>query len=240
MKISNQCGYIGRMQQPLQYPDTDNPTIFVMFDYHKYELDVILLTPGTYLHAYRAIKYFSPRSVKIFTPSIQIDFISDIYNLCKTVSQLVSTQWVFPDKAENFSFWSMQDVKDNYINHFDSHYSISYIKNSEVDEIYDIVARTPDVVNYFTLHLSEPKMSELYYNHEYDLIHVAATTPIYGGLTYQKAILKNNNYRNKFIPNSFTSVDEFYDFMKYSVPESICDISIGNDMSKGGSSNDSL
>lgn len=220
MKISDQCGYIGRMSQPLQYPDIDNPNMFVLFDYHKTELDLILLSPGAFLHAYRAIKFLNPRSVKIFTPSDKVDFISDIFNLCYEVNKIMPVQWIFPTKYKNISlFQQLQVKKENYQNPYDNQISISYKENPNISGVYDIIARTKDVVNYFTLFISEEQLTELWYDKSCDLVHLAASTPVYGGISYKNAIQKNGRYRNYLVPNNFKSVDEFYEFMKCSVPE---------------------
>lgn len=220
MKISDQCGYIGRMKQPLQHPDIDNPTMFILFDYHKTELDLILLSPGAFLHAYKAIKYLNPRSVKIFTPSDKVDFISDIFNLCHEVNKLMPIQWVFPKKNKNISlFQILQEKKSHYQNPYDDQISISYKENPNICGLYDIIARTRDVVNYFTFFISEEQLSELWFDKSCDLIHLAASSPIYGGLSYKEAVKINGKYRKCLVPNGFTSVDEFYEFMKCNIPE---------------------
>lgn len=221
MKISDHCGYIGRMRQPLQYPDIDNPNMFILFDCHKTELDLILLTPGTFLHAYRAIKWLNPRSVKLFTPSDKVDFISDIFNLCYEVNKLMPIHWVFPKKNRDnvVLFQNLQMKKGNYQNPYNSRISISYKENPDIDGIYDIVTKTEDVVNYFTLFLSKTYLSELWNDKSYDLIHLAASDPLYGGLSYREIIRENGKYRNKFVPNGFVSVDEFYQNMNQSMPE---------------------
>ena len=80
MLVPEYTQFVGRMKQPLQEPEIDIPSMYAVADSLKAELDLIILTPGSFLHAYNFIKEFGAKSVRLFTPSLRPEFISDIFN----------------------------------------------------------------------------------------------------------------------------------------------------------------
>ena len=219
--------YIGRMKQPLQHPDTDNPTMFMITDARHCELDLILLTPGTFLHAYNLIVHGNYERIRIFLPSCGVEYISDIYNLYKELYKSKDIIWVFPKwehnerninlmypKYEGTDFIKFLDgqLKAFCYNHpTDKRIWIRYIKNPYIPGLYDIVTSNEDEVNYFTSYITENEVIDLYQNDEHNLIHVPYSTTMYGGLNYKQILTLGKKHRQKFVPNSFSCVDEFYE-----------------------------
>jgi hypothetical protein len=219
MKLPEYSRYVGRMKQPLQKPDVDNPTMYMISDSLKHELDLILLTPGTFLHAYRFITSFNAKCVRLFLPSLRPEFISDVFNLYMLLKDNIPIQWVFPEEYPHYSFSSGQIKTDAYQNQFNPNLTITYIENDETENVYDIVVRTSDSTDYFSFYLTEKGARDLCNNKEYTLIHIPKSSTLYGGLTYDSVLKLNHKYKRKLVPQDFTSIEELYGYMGREVPE---------------------
>lgn len=217
--------YIGRMCQPLLHPDIDNPTMFLLRDQRGCELDLLLLTPGFFSHAYRVILQENIGRVRLFLPSCGIEYISDLYNLYRSFDNRKDIQWIFPN-IDGFShlnhivypnFESSQYVRfldgkkstSWYVHPNDTSVSISYIDNPHVIGLYDLVVKTPDQVHYFANYITKERAMELYEDSDYDSIHIPYSTPMYGGISYKELLKFGTLYRQKFIPNSFLNEEEY-------------------------------
>ena len=219
MLVPEYSQYVGRMKQPLQKPDVDNPTMYAVADSLKAELDLILLTPGSFLHAYNFIKQFGAKSVRLFTPSLRPEFISDIFNLYMILKDMIPIKWVFPKEYRHYDFTKGQLKTDSYVNTVNPQLSISYIENSEVSNVYDIVVRTKDGTHYFSFCLNEKKLVELYKNRSCTYIHLPKSSTLYGGLTYDEALKIDRKYKHKLEPHDFMSIEELYKFKGRPVPD---------------------
>ena len=135
MKLSEYVGYIGRMKQPLQQPNIDNPTMFMAADSLKHELDIILLTPGSYLHAYNNIKKYNAKSVRIFVPSIGPEFVSDVFNLIMSLRKTTDIKWVHPRSYDHYTFDQYCIVADCYENKYSREICIRYVENPYCEHI---------------------------------------------------------------------------------------------------------
>lgn len=210
MKLNEYYGYIGRLKQPLQYPQVDRPTMFMVADSLKTELDMILLTPGTYLHAYKYIMSYKPRSVVIFAPSFGPEFISDIFNLYMTLKDIMPIKVVFPHGYNHYDF-DMGILKtDVYVNNYSQWISIRYEENTNLDDVYDIVVNCENESNYFSMYMTKEKAESLFENDDINRINLPMSSTLYGGLTYSDVIKIDRHYAFKFTPSEFTSVDEMY------------------------------
>lgn len=219
MRLPEYVRYVGRMKQPLQYPNVDNPSMYMVSDSLKHELDLILLTPGTFLHAYKFITSFNAKCVRLFLPSLRPEFISDVFNLYMLLKDKIPIKWVFPEDYDHYSF-SFGHIKTAaYQNQFDPNLTITYVSNENVEKGYDIIVRSSDSTNYFSFYLTEKSARELCNNKDYTFIHVQKSSTLYGGLTYDEVLKLNHKYKRKLIPRDFTSVEELYGFMKRPVPE---------------------
>lgn len=203
-------GYIGNFKQPLQKPEAYRPTIYALSDYLRNELALILLTPGTYLHAYKYIKRFNPKSVKLFTPTLRIEMVSDIFNLYMNCRDGIPIEWVYPIASEHYDFDKGLVKSESYINTFDVTLGISYVKNDNVEDVYDIVVHDNSSVRYFTQYLTQEQLDTLYENPAYSTIELPYTSTMYGGLSYFdiKTTCKKK-YLTKLVPHSFSSIDEY-------------------------------
>lgn len=204
--------YVGRMKQPLQKMDIYNPSMYVVGDSEKYELCLIILTPGSFCHAYNYIKHSNARSVKIFFPSLRPEFISDIMNLYMSLKNIIPVKWVFPEVYNHYSFSMGHEKCGTYIHPIDSKISISYIKNEKVDRLYDLVVKNEEGIHYFSLYMTDRTCTELFYCKQYTFIHVSKSAPIYGGMNYDSLIEMNRKFRKKLVPFDFTSIEEYFLF----------------------------
>ena len=211
--ISDDVRYIGQFKQPIQDPERFNPSMFIGCDPLKRELDLILLTPGTFLHAFNFIKSIKTRYTRLFIPSLRPEFISDIFNIFMIFKKRDKPiQWVFPDEFNHYEFSLGQIKTDAYQNQFSSRLTISYIKNEDVDGVYNIIVNSIDASHYFSFYMTEAYLKELYNNKNYDFIHLPKSSTLYGGLSYDSALNINRKYYKKLVPYDFSSREEYYDF----------------------------
>ena len=119
------------------------PSMYLIMDEMKKEADLIILTPGALNRAYKYLLNLDAINIRLFVPSLRPEFISDIFNLYMSLVYIKPIMWVFPDKPfyPHIDFESGQIKQLNYINDHDSSISISYIKNENVDDVYDIIVR---------------------------------------------------------------------------------------------------
>ena len=113
MDVKQNSNYIGLFKNPLQKPEIDRPTMFVAHDGLKREVDLILLNPGTFLHAYKYLTELGVINIRLFVPSLRPEFISDIFNLYMSKCIITPIKWVFPDRP----FYRHTDFEDGQI-HF--------------------------------------------------------------------------------------------------------------------------
>lgn len=219
MLVPEYSQYVGRMKQPLQKPDIDNPTMYAVADSRRAELDLILMTPGSFLHAYNFIKQFGAKSVRLFVPSLRPEFISDIFNLYMILKDVIPIKWVFPKEYRHYDFTKGQIKEETYVNTVNPQLTISYIENSEVSNLYDIVVRTKNGTHYFSFHLTEKRLLELFKNRTCTYIHLPKSSTLYGGLTYDEALKIDRKYKRKLEPHDFTSVEELYKFKGRPIPD---------------------
>ena len=219
MKLDEHVRYVGRMKQPLQNQSVDNPSIFIMSDSLKCELDMILLTPGCFLHAYNFIKSFQPKYVTLFVPSLRPEFISDIFNLYMTLKDRMPSNWVFPDEYPHFTFSQGHIKSFAYQNHFSPDITVTYIENAETERVYDLIVRSKHGTHYFSLCITENIVKELFYKKDFTFIHVPKSVTLYGGETFDSIVEKCVKYKRKLVPFDFESVEDYYRFNGRDIPE---------------------
>mgnify|MGYP006916043025 CR=1 FL=1 len=219
MLVTEYCQYVGRMKQPLQKMEIDNPSMFALADSLKTELDLILLTPGTFLHAYRFILRFNPKKVCIFVPSMRPEFISDVFNLYMRMRGIIDISWVFPKEFPHFDFSKGQIKTDVYVNSFNQALTVTYLKNEEVSNVYDIAVRSQGGTHYFSFCLTESKLKSLYRSKKTTVIHIPKSSTLYGGLSYDEVAKLDRRYLQKVEPHDFTSIEELYKFKDRPIPD---------------------
>ena len=202
-------GLVGWMKQPMQEPSDYNPTMYMLSDLRRSEVDLVLLTPGSFLHAYKFLSTFNAKIVRLFTPSIRYEWISDIFNLYMLKKDKTVINWVFPKDIDHTDFSDGLIKTMSYINIFDTNINISYVENENVDDVYDIIIRDEEDVKYFSQYLTKEKAEELYNNKEYTSIHIPYSSTMYGGLSYNEVLNIRSAYHTKFEPHSFISIDEY-------------------------------
>ena len=204
--------YIGVMKQPIQLPDTYNPTMYIAVDHRMEELCLILLTPCCFLHAHRAIQWMNTQRVRLFSPSLRPEWISDIFNLYMTERTKMDILTVYPKKFHHDDFTKGQLVQDEYVNGADHDIRIRYIENPNVDDAYDIKVSNAKGYRYFSQYLTEEKLDALYEDSGCLEIHVPYTSTMYGGLNYLTSGKIHHKYWNKLQAHSFASIDERSEF----------------------------
>lgn len=212
MNLPEYIRYVGRMKQPLQKMDAFSPSMFAVADPEKVELCLIILTPGTFCHAYHYIKESNAKIVKLFFPSLRPEFISDVMNLYMSLQGTVPIKWVFPETYNHYSFSAGHERCNTYIHPVDSKISIEYIKNDRVDRLYDILVRSEEGEHYFSLHMTDEKCTELFYCKNCTFIHVSKSAPLYGGMCYDSLFHMNKLFARKLVPYDFTSLEEYWNF----------------------------
>lgn len=219
MKLDEHVRYVGRMKQPLQNQSVDNPSIFIASDSLKCELDIILLTPGCFLHAYNFIKSFQPKYVTLFMPSLKPEFISDVFNLYMTLKDRMPINWVFPDEYPHVTFSQGQIKSFSYQNRFSSDITITYVENSVADRVYDLIVRSKHGTHYFSLSITENIIKELFCKKELTFIHIPKSVTLYGGETFDSITCKEIKYKRKLVPFDFESIEDYYKFNGRDIPE---------------------
>ena len=210
MKQVQFSGYIGNFKQPLQKPEAYRPTMYALSDHMRNELALILLTPGTYLYAHKYIERFNPRSVKLFSPSIRLEMVSDIFNLYMSWKDIIPINWVFPINADHYDFDNGLIKSETYLNSVDSTLAISYVQNENVEDVYDIIVYDNESVRYFSQYLTSERLDELYNDPECSTIEIPYKSTMYGGLTYfEIQTTYKKKYLSKLVPHSFASIDEY-------------------------------
>lgn len=204
--------YVGRMKQPLQKIEVEDPSMFAVADPEKVELCLIILTPGAFSHAYNFIKKSEARQVKIFFPTLRPEFISDIMNLYMALKDVIAVRWVFPESFNHYSFSLGHERCETYRHSVDPIISIEYRKNDKVDRLYDIVVRCEEGMHYFSLYMTSERFSELFYCKPCTFIHVSKSAPIYGGFCYDSLYVMDHKFKKKLVPFDFTSIEDYIAF----------------------------
>lgn len=219
MQLSDCIKYVGRLKHPLQKPEVDFPSMYMLKDTNNTELCLIILTPGCYLHAYKFIKLSNPRSVKVFFPSLRPEFISDVMNLYMSLKNNLPIKWVFPESFDHYSFSMGHEKTGVYFHPLNKCMSIEYVENGYVEDVYDIIVRSKEGIHYFSFYMTDVKYKELFYCKAYDVIHVPKSSTIYGGYSYDELISIDPKYKKKLEPHDFTSIEDYYLYMGRDVPE---------------------
>lgn len=208
-------GYIGNMKQPLEHPEVDTPTMYAIVDGDKRELDLIILSPSAFLHAYHYIKLHDYLSVKLFAPSIREEFVSDLYNLYQTIEPMKPIKIVFPEDSHHYDLSFAIEKTSNYIHTYDPTIAIEYIENPDVDHVYDIVVHSNNTKFYISSYLTAEKLEELYQDASIAKIHLPYSSTLYGGLSCLSAIELDRKYRSALIPHSYKNIAEYMYAMEH-------------------------
>ncbi len=207
-------GYIGWFKQPLERPKTSKPTMYMVSDWKKGEMDLVLLTPGCFLDAYHHIKIFGAVKTRIFVPSLRMEWISDIFNLYMAAKNITDIMWVFPERSDHHTFEQGHILSHAYNNEENPICGVSYVKNDNVDDVYDLIIYDSDGGHYFSQYLSEEEYSQLLEKESECVdIHIPYRSTVYGGLSYMELYEKDPAFaRTKCVPHSFLSVADYYLF----------------------------
>jgi len=213
--MSNISGYTGLFKQPIQNPVLYGPTVYCISDNDKNEAIFILLSPQAFLDVYNIAKSPSIINAKLVVPSLDVIFISDIFNLFMALKPIKpELKWIFPECppiTTSLEFELGHEKMDNYIHPHDFDLSISFIKNTNfaLKNVYDIIVRDGEKVRYIAQYIDDDKAKILIENLSIDEIHVPYSSTIYGGLSYSELIALYPDHTTKFVVNSFASISEY-------------------------------
>lgn len=207
--MNNICGYTGLYKEPIS---GEMNAIYMATGGDKNELNIIILTPGSYNEVFRFTSSISYPIINIFINSLDVLFISDIYRLVenlkhfKPIVNLIYPGKVICETSDSFKF------SINTSNIFQStqnqSYIFEYILSSQTleRELYDIIFMNGEKKILFTPYMSEDKINEV--KDKYDEIHMGYNSTLYGGLTGIQVYEKDNTMKKKLKFHSFTSYIE--------------------------------
>lgn len=195
------AGYLGYRK----YSEGPNrsSSIYCISDENSGELDIIILTIGTFADVYRLIKeaYCKYSKIRILPISIQYDYISDIYNIVTCAQNLykninITVEWVFPTSAPYYSEeFDMGLFKtESFHNEADPSISFSFVE-SGVTGLYDIIVYTPLTTKYFTLYCTEDKLLNLLEDTSINEIHMSGAASRHGGICGLSLPVKSEKIR---------------------------------------------
>lgn len=223
--MNHMDGYIGLLQYGADFSKI-SPSVYVASGEGCIELFIIVLTPPTPQELRKLAENIKYPYVKIFAPTIDACFISDIFNsFNKTKNKLYgnvgiekNTKLIFPEDIQiptSIGFLDNVEKESTWINVEDVSLTIRYIdsKNPYKTGCYDIVLSTDDNSKYFASYMDVAKLESflLEYSDTMEL-HLPFSTTLYGGMTYLD-VMEHVSAKDKkrIIAHSFTD----YNFFKY-------------------------
>lgn len=211
--------FAGRMRVPMEHPETDTASMFLVSDHDHTELDLILLTAGAFSSAYDCVRKFKPKILRIFTPSMNNVFVSDVYNLQKELSKTMDCLFVYPEKQEDVVLRDAQEVHRSWTNSADSSINILYVDNPKVKGVQDIIVRSRTGSHYFSVCMNRNRLLTLFKKKTCDRIYVPKSVTLFGGLSYDKIIEMNRLYHKKVEAFDFPSILELYQYRNRPLPQ---------------------
>ena len=208
-------GYTGLFRQPFSDARLYGDTIYVISDEIHQEICVILLSPGFYRDTYRILSNPTYQKIRLFVPSIDSMWISDIFRLIADLRKIkLNVELYYPTdlklditnmlvttachKASVF----ISDVIDLKIK-----YGVARMVDRHT--IYDIVIICEGKKEIFTLYMEDAVLSR-YMTSNIDYLHIPYNCSYYGGLTGMEAAkLCTKGQKMKLIMNNFKCREEF-------------------------------
>lgn len=213
-------GYVGLFKQPSN--KSLLPTLYCMTDASHEVLIMILLTPSAVIDAYNICKNISYTDIYIITPSLDVLFISDLFNLIMKLDKMKpNLKWIYPTNpiiSTSIEFELRQLKTDKFIyddfNHFDRNILIDFIPtNKDGRNFYNLLVRDGNKTRYFSQYMDIENLGTLHNDELIDEIHLPYNSTLYGGLNFNNILLNHNKFHSKCKINSFLSQEE-YDFCK--------------------------
>jgi hypothetical protein len=155
------------------------------------------------------------QNVKLLVPALDVLFISDIFNLFMTLKNIKpNIKWIFPVTpliSRSVEFESGQQMLSTYTHPNDSSIGITYVKDTYEGsrDFYDIVITDGVKTIYLAQYINATKAELLHANNTITEVHVPYSSTLYGGLSYVTLLNLYPSYYDKFVINSFISVDEY-------------------------------
>lgn len=217
------AGYTGLFKQPISDLALYGPTMFAVSDINKRELDLIILTPNCFYDAYKIIKQCGFPTVRLFCPTMNYLFISDISLLLGEFSDysgVKDVKLIYPDRIK---IPISNIVHDNIIgadiweNKFDTNIRISYLRTiSDItNDCYDIYLENGSHTYYFSLNYNEEKLNYLCARKDDIQIHINYDNKLFSdGLNYLQIKDKYKKYLNRFYVHTFVSDAEYKEAVK--------------------------
>lgn len=201
-------GYFGLSSYPHSNPNRNNLSIYCASDALKGELFVIPLTIGFFYSMYQVLspQIYNGGVVKMLPLSIEFDYISDLINSISTFNRLYKMEnrpvvrWGFPKAPNHYTTEEFETAQERgvvFANQFNSGLTVTYY-DSGVVNLYDVILQTEKRKKYFSLHMTEDKLSMLLSDTTVDEIHMCGGNSRHGGICGLdlniKDMIKKNGY----------------------------------------------
>lgn len=209
-------GYLGLFKQPIDSKYVS--TMYGITDNTKDKLILILLSPSSFIDAYKISKHITYTEIYFVVPALDVLFISDIFNLFMKIKNIKpSAKWIFPKVPQiptSVEFELGQIVTNHFVydGYIDYNFNISVefiLSDGESRPFYDIILNDGNKTIYFSQYNTQEKIELLYNNLTIDEIHIPYNSTIYGGLNYNQLVALDNKYHNKLKVHSFLSIEEY-------------------------------
>ena len=216
-------GYYGLYRPPFENRNEYDTSIYIIANRDKSILILIPLVTNFFHDAYNIIRRSACTKVYLATPSVDVMFISDIYNLYYETKNLNKDFTLLCKKKPTVSITDefMTHVKtgDHHVVDFSSKVDEeSFPMIDFVDEMmpiarngYDIVVWDGNKRIYFANYMSERKLNKKTKRKPtlFDELHIPFNINLYGGLTYlQIAKLSSSTILRSIRVHSFSTTEE--------------------------------
>lgn len=224
-------GYLGLFKQPIDSKYVS--TLYGITDESHGTLIMVLLTPESFIDAYKISKLITYNQIYFIVPSLDVLFISDIFNLYMKIKNIKpNAKWVFPlsppmstsaefenaqIRVDQLSIGISPVYNNLYYYNSSSYYNyetfilITFIPSNANNDrnYYDIIIKDGTKTMYFSQYMTPEKIELLYNDISIDEIHIPYNSTLYGGLNYNQIVSIDNKYHNKLKVHSFLSVEEY-------------------------------
>lgn len=210
-----QAGYTGLYRQPFADHGLYGETLYVITDMYHQELNILILSPGSYMDICRFATAVTFQRVNLFVPTMDALFLSDIFRLVVDLQKIKKTvRWYYPEKVvvspPNKLFETAQVYSAHFISKAIADLRIEMMPASTEENkkgLYDFRVYDGKSYDLFSLYMTEAKMVESL-NCTYDKIHFSYGAGFYGGVSVRE-MSNHNAWRGKMVPNNFSSLAEF-------------------------------
>lgn len=212
-------GYTGLFRQPFSNGTFYGNTLFAITNESHSELNLLILSDGFFMDAYRIASQPTYQKVNIFVPFLNVLFISDLFRLVTTLKKLKEVMWYHPSRyttenPQNVLF----EVTHNRANVMTSSSIYNLIirmipASCDINDMYDFDVSNGKDKFYFTLGSSKKYIESLITSKKYDTIHLPYNT-YYAISTSGRELVEDDRKLSRYLcANNFNNVEEYNEMM---------------------------